>query len=306
MTMPQVFDGLVREHVAPALKQRGLRKKGRATWWERRSSGGWVLLALRNDKWNSADEVQFWAEAVGWPPGTWELVGEILGVDPARQPYVAANAPIALDLRIPDAGAGPARPEDAWLLTAGVDPAAVAVEVTAWFDEALRRLRADVDDPDEAVRRLVDTDRARVWEHVHALATMQAAGPGHPRFVEVVERLTERWAADPRPITLRPFVERWRAEAGLPPVDLPTFWTPSMLPHTRERFATPQDAYRAGIGRDFHYADGTSSTEPPPGWLGAAPPAAPARRRRWLLARWSRRGGAEESGQSRHGTGAEP
>jgi hypothetical protein len=216
MSMPQVFDGLVREHAAPALKRHGLRKKRRATWWERRPSGAWVLLALRNDKWNSAAEVRFWAEAVGWPPGTWELESEILGADPAGQPYVAASSPLVLDLPLPVAGAPPG---DAWLLSADVDPAVLAGDVTDWCDQAL-----------------------------------------------------------------------------------PTFWTASMLPHLRERFATPQEAYRAGIGREFHYADGTSSPAPPPGWLEPPPP----HRRRRPVPRWSRRGGAEETGQSRHGTGPEP
>jgi hypothetical protein len=301
MSMPQVFDGLVREHVAPALRRHGLRRKGRATWWEHRRSGGWVLLALRNDRWNSAAEVQFWGEAAGWPPGTWELEREILGADPAEQPYVAANSPLVLDQRLPVPGAPPG---DAWVLTADVDPAVLAGDVTAWCDQALTTLRAVVDDTDATVHRLVDVEPARVWEHVHAIGTMLATAPGHPRFAEVVERLTERWVADPRPITLRPYVERWRGEAGLPPVALPTFWTPSMLPHLRERFATPQEAYRAGIGRDFHFADGTSSTDPPPGWLEPTPP--PPTRRRWPVPRWSRRDGAEETGQSRHGTGPEP
>jgi hypothetical protein len=173
--MPQVFGGLVREHVAPAMKQHGLRRQGRTTWWERRPSGGWVLLVRRNDKWNST---------------------------------------------------------------------------------------------------------------------------------EAVQRLTEDWVPDPRPITLRAYVERWRADAGLPPVDLPTFWSPSMLPTWRDRFPTAQDAFRAGVGTKFLYADGTESADPPPGWLEAAPPTTPAaaplgppgHRRRWPLARWSRRDGAEKRG----------
>ena len=298
MTMQEAFAELVRAHVAPALKAAGFRKKGRATWYDRRPGGGWVILALRNDKWNSAQEVQFWAEGSCWPPGTWQIRQTVLDRDPdAGDPNLDPTAPLAPDSRVATR-VMPAH--EAWTLRDGVDPADVAAEVVAWLLATGDDLRSVADDVEVLVDRLVG-DHDGVWQHTYAVAAMKTVADDHPRLAEAVERITRTWVVDPRPIGLRRHLERWREEAGLEPVDLPTFWSPSMMPTWRDRFPTPQDAVRAGVGTTFHHADGSTSDEPPPGWLGAVPAPAP-RRRSW----WSRRKGPEETGHSRHGRDPEP
>ena len=56
-----------------------------------------------------------------------------------------------------------------------------------------------------------------------------------------------------------------------------------MQPHAVERYGSAQAAFRAGFGTSFQYADGTESSEPPPGWLDQAPSPLPdgRPRRRW-------------------------
>ena len=95
--MQDVLTDLLRTSVSPTLKDAGLRKRGRATWWEQRPGGGWVLVTLVRDKWNSKDRVEFWGEVACWPPGTWELTCELGGGDATELPFVAANAPIDVD-----------------------------------------------------------------------------------------------------------------------------------------------------------------------------------------------------------------
>jgi hypothetical protein len=256
-----------------------LRKRGRTTWWERRPGGGWVVLALVGSRHNTPDLVEFYGEAACWPPGTWEFQCEFDGRDPGGdQPYAAANVPIDLDSRIPVPGA-PALPE--WRLGRDVDPALLADEVVAWARGAVARARTCCDDVDQALVELVDGPGWRGWRPTYAIAMLRATAPDHPRLPEIVEAKTASWRADPRPIGLRPYLEQWRAGAGLPAVALPTFWSASMLPHAVERFGSAQAAFRAGIGTTFHFADGLTSDEPPQGWLEEAPPPEPTKRGWW-------------------------
>jgi hypothetical protein len=239
--MQDLFDELVRTRISPALRQRGLRKRGRATWWEHRPGGGWVLLALRNDKWNSAEHVEFWGEAVCWPPGTWEFQCAFGGRDVTDLPFVAANAPLELDSLFP-AQAG--RAANGWTIEAGVDLEALADAVVAWVDGALERARAACDDVDAALAALVHPEHYRGWGPSFAIAMLLAVAPDHPRLPEIVDGKTQSWSADPRPISLRPILQSWRATVGLPAVDdLPETLAPPTREHDglREGPSVPPD-----------------------------------------------------------------
>lgn len=58
-----------------------------------------------------------------------------------------------------------------------------------------------------------------MWDLVHAVAVLRHADR-HDEATAVVEELTRRWAGDPRPITLRPHLQAWRREHGLPDMTL--------------------------------------------------------------------------------------
>ena len=286
--MQDVLTDLMRTSVSPTLKNAGLRKRGRATWWEHRPNGGWVLVTLFKDKWNSKDRVELWGEVVCWPPGTWEFTCEFGGRDATELPFVAANAPIDFDSRVPV----PGESTDAWVIDADADLDGVAVDVVGWTGAALERARAACDDVDVALEELVGRSGGRGWGATYAITMLRSVAPDHHRLPEIIELKTRDWAGDPRPIGLRPHLAAWRAEAGLPGLDdLPDIWTPAMLPHWVEKFGSAQAAYRALGGRSqFNHADGTTSQTPPPGWLEAEPPetALPPvrdRARRW----WRRR-----------------
>ncbi|MGZ5417661.1 MAG: hypothetical protein ACXWDI_10800 [Nocardioides sp.] len=278
--MQDVLTALVRTSVAPTLKDAGLRKRGRATWWEHRPSGGWVLVTLVKGKWNSKHRVQFWGEVACWPPGTWELGCELSGGDATELPFVAANAPIDFDSRVTASGGS----SDGWVVDGEADPVAVADDVVGWTEVTLERARAACDDVDVALEELVDRSGGRGWGATYAIAMLRSVAPDHHRLPEIIDLKTRDWAVDPRPIILRPHLVAWRAEAGLPVIDdLPVFWTPAMLPHWVDKFGSAPAAYRALGGRStFTFSDGTTSEAPPAGWLEAEP-AAPVRR--W----WRRR-----------------
>ena len=281
--MQDVLTDLMRTSVAPPLKRAGLRKRGRATWWEQRPSGGWVLVTLLKDKWNSKDRVEFWAEVVCWPPGTWEFTCELGGRDASELPFVAANAPIDFDSRVP----APGESTDGWVIDADADLDGVAADVVGWTDATLERARAACDDVDAALEELVGRSGGRGWGATYAIAMLRSVAPDHDRLPEIIDLKTRDWAVDPRPISLRPRLVAWRAEAGLPVIDdLPDFWTPTMLPHWVEKFGSAQAAYQALGGRStFNHSDGTRSEAPPPGWLEAVPPEPDEPARRW----WQRR-----------------
>jgi hypothetical protein len=282
--MQDAYRALVRDRIGPPLRALGLRKQGRATWWEQRDNGSWVLLALVGSRHSTPELVEFHGEVAAWPPGTWEFECDFHGQDPgAGRPYVAANVPIDLDSRVPLIGE-PGAPE--WRLAPGTDPRALGAEVTTWAAGALERARRSCDDVEAALNELVDGPGWAGWRPTYAIAMLRAVAPDHPRLPEIVEARTESWRADPRPITLRSHLVDWRAGCGLPEVDLPTFWSPSMQRHSVERFGSAQAAFRAGFGTSFLYADGSESTEPPSGWLDEAPPPVPeSDRRTW----WPRR-----------------
>ena len=63
MSSIDALDGLVREHLHPLLRERGLRRQG-ANWWQGDATRGWVLISLSRWKYNDAARAQFSLETV--------------------------------------------------------------------------------------------------------------------------------------------------------------------------------------------------------------------------------------------------
>ena len=278
----QLLGDLLSRRLGPVLREQGLRRQGKRTWWQGDADAGWVLLDVQSSKWNTAEQVQLTVNTTVWPAGTWEAHVLVLGDHGEERPFAAANAPFHAR---PDAVAPTAWSSDHWWeLERTTDLAALGDELVGFArDVALPWARARLD-PDTAVEQLLAPGEG-TWRLVFALAVLRRAGADVERVRELAERLTAVWAPDPRPIRLRPHLLRWRAEAGLPEVDLPEVWSPSMQARLVERFGSPEAARAAGHGVHVHHWDGRSWEDrpaPPPDQSpGQSPSAAGGARRRW-------------------------
>jgi hypothetical protein len=189
---------------------------------------------------------------------------------------VAFNAPICVRPR--DVAPDTAPADDWWALNADTDLDRWGQEITDFVTRAALPWAVPLLEPDTAVEWL--TREGRTWDFTHALAVLTAASARpvatatdsragentartQARFATVVAALTEIWVADPRPITLRPHLAGWRREAGLPEVDLPTVWSPSMMPETLARFGSAEAARAAGIGVIMYSWDGRTWEDRP-------------------------------------------
>lgn len=192
--------------------------------------------------------------------GGWVL----LGVDSDRRS--TSNSPLRFDQE------ARLRPPAGWSLTADADADADVDEITRelldYAQAAVSWGRDVCSDPRAAAELLLAEQN--VWGEIHAISVLRHADRSHPLLPEIVQRLTDRWTLDPRPITLRPYLVTWRGAVGLPACDLPQMYTPLHQDWLIERYGSAQAAYLANGGH-FYYPDGTESTTPPPGWLEAAP-----------------------------------
>lgn len=262
VTMQERRAQLVAEHIAPAMKELGLRKAGQR-WWSHDETG-WCVLEMRSDRYSTSDLVYFWTTVAAWPPGTWEH-RRALHPGYGARPESGVRTPLWISRPLPGVpeseGLG-----DGWAISPHTDLDALAAHVlvvmraqVAWARNFLGDLEAAIDEMlrPGSVPGLVD-----------AVVTLRHERPEDPRLVDLLEDLTRVWTGDPRPITLRPHLALWRTEAGLPAVELPEFWSPSLRPlHDKDPFATPQERWRAGFGTTFYLPDGTETTTPPPGFL---------------------------------------
>ena len=207
---------VVRTHLHPRLRSEGFARSGRhylAVWRRRagvgvRSAGGQPAQHHRPGRGHLPNTVV-------WPAGTWEVWCAVTGQDPTGRPSVTPSSALFALPHVIDPSVGTEQFE--WNLDADTDLdqlgeqlADFAAAATTWGTRLL--------DPTAAVERL--TARGRVWDLIDAVAVLRRADRLH-EATPVVEELTRRWSADPRPITLRPHLLTWRREHGLPEVTLP-------------------------------------------------------------------------------------
>lgn len=254
------FSDAVARHVYPAMKQAGLRRQGKRTFYEQRPDSSWVLLEIMLYH-TTRTETQFSVTTCVWPPGTW--------LDAGTVPFVALNSPVTAR---PEQVAAQLWQQDFHRVRLGDDLDAVMRELLVFLSAALewgRRL-SEVEAALDFLTRPYDRGTHPYAPQLRlAIAMLRAVAPRHHRLPELVETFTQQWKADPRPISLRGEIERWRADAGLPAApDLPLYWHIAMLPSNVERFGWPGSAHRLA-GDDFHYADGSKTKTPPPGWPSA-------------------------------------
>ncbi|WP_258805931.1 DUF4304 domain-containing protein [Pseudarthrobacter sp. NS4] len=247
MPAPQVLNNILRTVMHPALKAEGLRRSGR-TWREGDADRGWVLIQVQGSKFNTREQVELTINTSVWPPATWEMSRDVSGHEEAL-PYVAGGNPF---FARPDVIA-PERPSagEWWQLNSGTDVDALATELVEFvLNDALpwaRRHR----DPDQAVKAL-HAKGGLIW----AIAILRRTATGSAQLRDVVEEFTSKWISDPRPITLRPHLIRWRQETGLPEVPLPEIWSPSMSTRLVTQFGSPEAARAAGHGIHMYSWDG--------------------------------------------------
>jgi hypothetical protein len=261
-TMQQRRGRLVQEHLAPRMKAAGLRKSG-TTWWEQRD-GGWLVLELRGDRYNTKDRVNFWTSVEVWPAGTYEFF-LLLYPQAGPRPHHGGTAPLWISRPLPGVPESEGL-QDGWCIDASTDLVGLAPEVLTVMLAQVDWGRDRLTNLDLAVSEMSRED-GKTWGLVNSVVALTHSLPDDRRLPLLVERLTRIWAADPRPIVLRPHLERWREQAGLDKADLPTFWSPCVYGRQDDGFSTPQARFRAGIGIHFSYPDGSESTVPPPGWL---------------------------------------
>lgn len=208
-TAQQRLAHVARTWLHPRLKGEGFARSGH-TWRRGDAEQGWVFVQLEGNRRNTTDRVEVTFNTVVWPAGTWEVRCAVLGGDAASRPFAAVNAPLFALPRVIDPSVGTEQFE--WHLDADTDLdqlgeqlADFAVAAAAWGNRLL--------DPTAAVERL--TARGRVWDLIHAVAVLRRA-VRLDEATRVLEDLTQRWTADPRPTTLGPHLQAWRREHGLP------------------------------------------------------------------------------------------
>jgi hypothetical protein len=274
-TAQQRLAHVIRTQLHPALRAAGF-SRSQHTWRRGTDDDGWICLQVQGSRHSTSTEVELTVNTFVWPPGTWPQHCALTGDDVATRPWVAFNAPVCARPREVAPELAPAG--DWWVLDAGADLDRWGQDLTAFVADSALPWALRLLDPDTAVDRLLREAHAGALTHALAVLTVvrrrQAAAESHAepapasartraRFAAVVEQLTATWVADPRPITLRPHVAAWRRAAGLPEVDLPTVWSPSMLPETVARFGSAEAARAAGIGTIMHSWDGRSWEDRP-------------------------------------------
>lgn len=259
--MQDVLGRLVVAHVAPPLKAAGLRRQGRRTWYEQGAHGGWVLLELQVGRDATRDRLELTLNTVVWPPGTWEHE------DGGGLPFVAGNAPVFLRPQALSDRDGEG--VSWWVLDASTDADALGEELArTCVERALPRARALLD-VDTALAHLLG--RRGGSGLAFAVAMLERAAPAHPRRTEVTAAYVSDWLRDPRPITAGPRIARLLADVGLPPRELPVWWSPVLLPYSveTEHGGDPVAAWRASSARTLvHLADGSQQEGLPEQGLG--------------------------------------
>lgn len=274
-TAQQRLAHVIRTHLHPRLKAAGF-SRSQHTWRRGTNDDGWICLQVQGSRHSTSTEIELTVNTVVWPPGTWVQHCALNGDDVSARPWVAFNAPVCVRPR--DVAPALAPAGDWWVLDVSTDLDRWGREVTYFVADAALPWAARLLDPDAAVERLTREGNAAALTHAVAALMATRRGPQgadadgtdaarramtQARFAAVVEALTEAWVADPRPITLRPHLAGWRREAGLPGVDLPTVWSPSMMPETVARFGSAEAARAAGIGVIMYSWDGRTWEDRP-------------------------------------------
>ena len=248
---------VVQAWLSPRLRSEGFVKSGH-TWRRGDAEQGWLLVQLQGSRHNTADQVEVTVNTVVWPAGTWDVHCVTNGQDRAERPFAAGNAPVFA--RPHEVAPDRAPDDDWWLLDDGTDLVQWGAQLVDFVAGAAVPWGVRLLDVTAAVERL--TASGRTWNLVHALGALDRAGRSE-EFAVVAEALTRVWAADPRPITLRPHLIGWRDAAGLPNVALPEVWSPSMMPATVARFGSAEAARAAGVGVWMYAWDGRSWQDRP-------------------------------------------
>ena len=156
-----VFSRMLREHVAPALRDRGFRGSGQT--FELRDARFWAILGFQRSRHSRADELEFTINVAVVAKDTWEeLRGRVpkLGKRPAPSDVIHAGA-LRLDQVAPDA------PEAWWLVRPDTDPRQVATGVLATIaDHVLPWVHSRVgrgDAPHTLTAALAGTDATDTW-----------------------------------------------------------------------------------------------------------------------------------------------
>jgi len=239
-TMQQVYAGLLSSAVHPVLKEAGFTRKGRRLWWRGNPDIGWVLIDAVSDKYNNWGLVTFTVMTTVWPPGTWEYElrrGEVWrrlwGDEPAPPPplpFAGDNAPMSLtpaDLDPDNYRSDPGRGDHWWELGARTDLDAFAAELASFVGRVALPWAQANQTVEGAVQYLTSSPPPAPWIEslAFACAILAHHNPADPRLADTVQRLTDLWVPDPRPLSVRPFIVEWRDVAGLPQVWLPTRFT---------------------------------------------------------------------------------
>ena len=255
-TAQQRLARVVRTVLHPRLKTDGFTRSGH-TWRRGDPEHGWVFVQLQGNRYNTAARVEVTVNTVVWPAGTWDVHCAVTGQDPSDRPFVAANAPVFARPR----EIAPDLAEDSWWhLDVGTDLAQWGAQLVEFVADTAVPWGTRLLDPAAAVQRL--TALGSVWDLVFTFAVLRHFGRSD-QCTAVVEDLTRVWAADPRPIWLRPHLLGWRRAAGLSETPLPEVWSPSMLPDTVARFGSPEAARAAGFGVWMYSWDGRSWQDRP-------------------------------------------
>lgn len=232
--MQDVLGRLVSTHVAPPLKAAGLRKSGRRTWYLRDPGGGWVLLELQVDKWATRTELELTVNTVVWPPGTWawdcqDVPAESYDAALGQVPHTGANAPFHLR---PDDVAAQYGPRDHWWrLDLATDSDALGAELASYLLEAALPAGRALLDVEAALAALTGGHRGAYW----CAGIAVHGAPDHPRRRQLLEAYVEAWRWDPRPVTAAPRIAQLIEDNGLPPRELPSWYSPVLIPHAVER-----------------------------------------------------------------------
>ena len=252
VTAQQRLAHVVRARLHPRLRSDGFVRSGH-TWRRGDAEQGWLLVQLQGNRDNTAERVEVTVNTVVWPAGTWDTRCAVDGQSQADRPFVACNAPVFA--RPHEVAPDRAPDNEWWHLDAGTDLAQWGAQLVEFVAGAAVPWGVRLLDAEAAVERL--TVSGRKWDLVYTLGVLGRAGRSD-RFAAVTEALTQVWAADPRPITLRPHLLEWRHAAGLADVALPEVWSPSMAPETVARFGSAEAARAAGVGVWMHSWDGRS------------------------------------------------
>lgn len=221
----QRLETLLRERLHPELRGRGFRKSGH-TWrrGDRKDpASGWVVLQVQGNRYSTRDAVEFTFNTVAWPAGTWEVRHRAIGQEVTGLPEAEGGAPFYGRPKHVD----PERDEDDdwWVLDADTDVEALGDElVDLVLTSALPWAEARLD-PSTALAEWREggsqLTRSFTWRRIYAVAVLRQPGADAGLLREELEELTTMWVADPRPPWLRPHLQQWRQEAGLPVVELP-------------------------------------------------------------------------------------